>query len=251
MIRKTFEFYIFFNKIILREGIGNYLWSLLMPILIFVSININWFYKTPPIHEIISSFSAIWSYNFVGIFLYGIASRISIFRENGFLRSFTYVAGDKKPIIFSLYWIQIIHGSIIVLAFTIISALIFRLPVIELVEISIVSFLIVSLPLAMLMLLLAALPVTTATLNSVASLVMLPALFMTMFRNYNYTQMNDLFLLSPVEYVSRICRMISDFFFYGQTKENFSLLLVITFVYLIIGIFSLKFLKINSKIVRT
>lgn len=251
MLRKTYEFYIFFNKIIIREGIGNYLWSLLMPILIFLSININWFYKTPPINEIISSFSAIWSYNFVGIFLYGIASRISIFRETGFLRSFTYVAGDKKPIIFSLYFIQIIHGSIIVLAFTIISAVVFKLPVIELVGISIVSFLLVSLPLAMLMLLLASLPVTTATLNSVASLVMLPALFMTMFRNNNYTQLNDLFLLSPVEYVSRMCRMISDFFFYGQTQENILLLFIITLVYLIIGIISFKFLKVNSKIVRT
>ncbi|WP_342478701.1 hypothetical protein NYE24_11420 [Paenibacillus sp. FSL H7-0350] len=252
MLKKAYEFFLFYNKIIFREGLGNYAWSLIMPLLIFVSIKINWFFEKPSFNEAIVFFSAIWSYNIVNTYLFGFAGRISIFRENGFLRSFTYVAGDKKPIILSLFFTQILHGLITIIISTSVSAVLFNIDIFKLLFISVLSFFIVSVPISMLMLVLVSLPITTATLNSVGSIIMLPALFITMFRDGGGNEIvNALFLISPVEYVSLVCRALTDMVIYGNTRADISLLLWISLIYIILGAFFWRFIKISSKTVRT
>ncbi|WDM20584.1 hypothetical protein [Paenibacillus polymyxa] len=252
MLKKTYEFFLFYNKIILREGLGNYLWSLVMPLLIFFSINVNWFFEKPSLGEAIHFFSVIWSYNIISMYLYGFAGRISIFRESGFLRSFTYVVGNKKPIIMSLFFIQLFHGFISIFSFTLVATLMFDIPTAMFVSIAILTFTLVSIPVSMLMLFLVFLPINTSTLNSIGSIVMLPALFMSMFKQTFKNQiLNSAFFISPVEYVSQASKSISDLLLYGHLSKNIPTLLIISTSYVVVGLLVWKYIKINAKIVRT
>lgn len=252
MFIKIYEFFIYYNKIIYREGITNYIWSLFIPLLIFFSLKINWFFKPPSLNEALPFFSAIWSYNIVSTYLYGLAGRIAIFRDNGFLRSFTYISGEKSSIIYSLFLMQIFHGSIFLILFTVVTSLCFHLSIFYMLTVAIVSFLISSIPIGCLVLIFAALPITPYTLNSVGSIVMLPALFITMFRDNIYTNKWDwLFLISPVEYVSQLSINVSNFINSGLFLSNISTLVLVTAVYVFIGIISWKFIKIYSLTLRT
>lgn len=251
MLIKTYEFFIYYNKIVFREGLGNYIWSLIIPFLIFFSIKINWLFVKPTIQDAIPFYAAIWSYNIVSTYLYGLAGRIVIFRDNGFLRSFTYIAGSKDSIIFSLLLMQVFHGTIFTIIFTLLTATLFQLPVLYLVSLSILCFLISSIPISLFILLFAALPITPYTLNSIGSIVMLPALFITMFKENSFIgKWEGLFLISPVEYTAKLCEFIINLL-NGNFSSDIVSLCIITILYIMIGLISWKLIKIHSLTTRT
>ncbi|WP_232695394.1 ABC transporter [Brevibacillus daliensis] len=252
LVKSSYEFFLFYNKIVIREGVLGLVWAVLVPIIIFISLNINWFDHKQTITEALPFLCAFWAYITVNTFLFGVAFRIIIFRENGFLRCFTYIGGSKAPIILGLLFLQIVHGLINIAFFTSVVSSVFGYPLFLLVEIATVTFLVVSIPLIGLMLSLTTLSLQTSTLYSIANMFMLPAMFIALYRGtISNGFLEFIFRLTPVEFVYNTALNISDIMLVQSNGYTLFGLLSVSLIYLICGIFSWKRIKLISVTTRT
>lgn len=253
MFFKSLEFCYLFIKITIREGVLSLLWGQLIPFITFVTLNFKWFYHKPDINSAIPIFCAFWSLYIVNLFLFGVSFRISIFRESGFLRNFTYIAGSKAPIIFGLYLVQILYGLVLLTVFTVITSMIFRYNTLFLLVISYLTFIVVALPLFMLMLFFPTLSVSTSNLYSVANMLIFPSTFITMYRGEigNFF-VNFCFGFNPIEYVYKMAMIISGkWFSVPISNDDYKIVFYISAIYIVIGLFCWKRIKLMSTVART
>lgn len=253
MLKQSLEFCNFYNKIVWREGKLGIVWPMFVPIFTFILLNYKWFFEKPALEQAIIYFSGFWSFITVMVFVNGIAVRISIFRETGFLKSFTYMAGSKTPIVIGLLLNQVLLGLFGVVFFTLVTGVIFQFPVFKLLALSLITFIIVIFPMFMLMLLFPSLSLRAATVYSLTNMTIFPATIITLFRGQiNNDLINLLFMLNPVEFVYQVTLILGNLFEISSTEYmDLWIVITISIIYILIGILSWKKLKMVSTILRT
>jgi ABC-2 type transport system permease protein len=253
MIKKSFEFFLVYLKITVREGVISLAWGQIVPILTFITLNLKWFYIKPDFNHALPVYSAFWSLLIVNLFIYGVGIRTSIFRETGFLRQFIYIAGSKTPIIVGLLFIQIVYGILLLFIFNILTSMIFQYNLISLISISYLTLIATAIPLFMLVIVLPTLSVSSNDLYSITNMLVFPSTFITMFRGeFGDFWLNFLFALNPIEYVYKFSLIIASKL-NGLLIPDYNYVTVasVTFIFLIIGLVSWSRIKINSTVVRT
>lgn len=253
MIIKSFEFFLLYLKITVREGVISIVWGQIVPIITFITLNLKWFYDKPDFNGALPMYSAFWSLLIVNLFVYGIGIRISIFRETGYLRNFVYIAGSKTPIIAGLLMIQIVFGFMLLAVFNIITSIIFQFNLLSLMYISYLTLIVTMIPLFMLVLLLPTLSVSSNNLYSVTNMLIFPSTFITMFRGeVGDIWLNFLFALNPIEYVYKSSLLIASNI-NGLSLPNYNYIIVsaVTCILLFVGFVSWKRIKLISTIIRT
>ncbi|MGM7700513.1 ABC transporter [Pseudalkalibacillus sp. Hm43] len=250
---KTYEFFVFFNRVVWKESKLAIVWPMMLPLITFFLINYRWFYDKPDFDTMISYFAGFWAFIIVTIFLNGVGLRLSIFRETGFLKSFTYMAGSKNPIVFGLLMNQMGLGFISLIIFTFVNGLIFQLPVFTLLYLAISIYILVALPIFLLMMWLPSISVRSMTIYSISNMLIFPATFIAVYRDViNFPLLNFVFSLNPVEYVYRMSILLSNTFQLTDiaTYNNW-IIVAISILYMTIGILCWRKLKLVSTIVRT
>ncbi|MEI5908912.1 ABC transporter [Bacillus spongiae] len=250
---KTYEFFVFFNRVVWKESKLAIIWPMMLPLITFFLINYRWFYDKPEFDTMLSYFAGFWAFIIVTVFLNGVGLRLSIFRETGFLKSFTYMTGSKNPIVFGLLMNQMALGFVSLIIFTVINGAIFNLPVLTLLFLVTCIYVLVALPIFLLMMWLPSVAVRATTIYSISNMLIFPATFIAVYRDViQFPLLNFLFSLNPVEYVYRMSILLSNAFdLTNIATYNNWIILAISVLYSIIGIVCWKRLKLVSTMVRT
>ncbi len=110
MFRKSYEFFIVFLKSIMDEKVS-LAWSILLPVLLFFSINYSWFDAKPDVSKAVYYYASFWAFSTVLVVFNGIGLRLTDFREWGIFESFVFICGSKVPIMGDFYSLKLFLGS--------------------------------------------------------------------------------------------------------------------------------------------
>jgi hypothetical protein len=163
------------------------------------------------------------------------------------------MAGSRNPIVFGLLMNQMTLGFVSLIVFTVINGLIFQLPVLTLSYLVISIYALVALPIFLLMMWLPSVSVRAMTIYSISNMLIFPATFIAVYRDViDVPALNLVFSLNPVEYVYRMAILLSNTYeLTNIATYNNWIILIITVLYMSIGIICWKKLKLVSTMIRT
>ncbi|MGZ0050878.1 ABC transporter [Brevibacillus gelatini] len=252
MFRKSYEFFIVFLKSIMDEKVS-LAWSILLPVLLFFSINYSWFDAKPDVSKAVYYYASFWAFSTVLVVFNGIGLRLTDFREWGILKSFVFICGSKVPIIGGLLLTQIVFGLVTLALFTFVISVVFAYPVFLLFLTAACTYLLVLLPLFMLSLSIASLSVRASSAYTIVNMMIFPATYLAIYRGESTDFFSTmLYYLNPVEYVFRFSVFTYEVLTNNlQPNSNHLFLFIISLVYIMIGSIAWPKIKIASTVRRT
>ncbi|MBY0050830.1 ABC transporter [Brevibacillus agri] len=252
MLKKSYEFFIVFIKSMIDEKIA-LAWSILLPLLLFFSINYSWFHAKPDVSKAVYYYASFWAFSAVLVVFNGIGLRLTDFRELGILKSFVFICGSKVPIIVGLLLSQIVFGLVSLALFTVVISIVFDYPIFLLFFTATCTYLVVLLPLFMLSLSIASLSVRASSAYTLVNMLIFPATYLAIYRGESTDFFTTiLYYLNPVEYVFRFSVFTYDALTNNlHLNSNHLFLLVISIVYIAIGVIAWSKIKIASTVRRT
>ncbi|CAM5781352.1 MULTISPECIES: ABC transporter permease [Brevibacillus] len=252
MLKKSYEFFIVFLKSMIDEKIA-LAWSIILPLLLFFTINYSWFHTKPDVSKAVFYFASFWAFTIVLILFNGVGLTLTNFRELGILKSFVFLCGSKTPVIFGLVFSQIIFGIFCLALFTVTISLVFTYPILILFLTAACTYLVVLIPLFMLSLSVASLSVRASSAYTLVNILIFPATYLAVYRGESSNFfINTLYNLNPVEYVFNFSVFIYSILTNNlHSISNQLYLLFISLVYIAIGTIAWSRIKITSTIRRT
>lgn len=249
------EYNILFTKMTLNNKIG-FIWYLVFPLIAFFVYNYNFFSETPSGNTFYLQTSFFLSY-IVFTMSIEVATTLIGMRENGFLKTFTFISGNKYSIILGKVSNQ--------LAFLIVASLIFSFvtsvcildslnKIILFILSTLISTFVGAVPLSLFFLIFMLVPIKQEALITILNISLLVLFFVTAKDfSHSFSWGVILLYLNPLDLVRSVTLLITNLINHEIIITNFPTNLILSGIvlYIIVGLVSLKFIKVNSKITRT
>ncbi|MEB6300434.1 hypothetical protein MXM75_03375 [Mammaliicoccus sciuri] len=231
------SFLIFNLKSILKDRI-TLVWTLIFPILMII-INFSVYQnsvKTIEDKEIL--LVQFWSFMTIMILLNGIAVEIANIREVGALKSYVMLAGSKYPFILAILVSQILILSISISVISILFMALFKLFSLKILLYAFIYILLI-IPISFIFLVVTSLPFKASSIATISTILSIALFYIV------NMQLFGLEWINPLHFLYKLGELIVLGF------NHFSMMIPIIYVlYVVIGLYALIKLDINSKIIR-
>ncbi|MBB5146247.1 ABC-2 type transport system permease protein [Cerasibacillus quisquiliarum] len=227
-----------FNKQNVYNKIG-FFWFLALPILFFF-IRFNAFKNNNMDIEMLNFIHIYWGFMLLTTVLSGVLLAIIQYRDSGFLKSFTFLSGNKHVIIFGKLLSQLLYIVVLTTVFNLIISVVYKIDFSQLFLKGLLTMLIAFIPICFSMLWMVIIPVNANNIAPIGTILLILFLYLANFgiETHSYF-LYFMYSLNPVVYLSNILNMLNDFSF-----EIVIINALTTLIYLIIGFFSLKNMSI-------
>lgn len=231
------SFLVFNLKSMLKDRI-TLVWTLIFPILLII-INFSVYQnsvKTIEDKEIL--LVQFWSFMTIMILLNGIAVEIANIREVGALKSYVMLAGSKYPFILAILVSQILILFISITVISIIFMILFKLFSLKILLYAFIYILLI-IPISFIFLVVTSLPFKASSIATISTILSIALFYIV------NMQLFGLEWINPLHFLYKLGELIVLGF------NHFSMMLPIIYVlYVVIGLYALIKLDINSKIIR-
>ncbi|MCJ0918372.1 hypothetical protein N7L96_12300 [Mammaliicoccus sciuri] len=231
------SFLVFNLKSILKDRI-TLVWTLIFPILMII-INFSVYQnsvKTIEDKEIL--LVQFWSFMTILILLNGIAVEIANIREVGALKSYVMLAGSKYPFILAILVSQILILSISISVISILFMALFKLFSLKILLYAFIYILLI-VPISFIFLVVTSLPFKASSIATISTILSIALFYIV------NMQLFGLEWINPLHFLYKLGELIVLGF------NHFSMMIPIIYVlYVVIGLYALLKLDINSKIIR-
>lgn len=231
------SFLVFNLKSILKDRI-TLVWTLFFPILMII-INFSVYQnsvKTIEDKEIL--LVQFWSFMTILILLNGIAVEIANIREVGALKSYVMLAGSKYPFILAILVSQILILSISISVISILFMALFKLFSLKILLYAFIYILLI-IPISFIFLVVTSLPFKASSIATISTILSIALFYIV------NMQLFGLEWINPLHFLYKLGELIVLGF------NHFSMMIPIIYVlYVVIGLYALIKLDINSKIIR-
>lgn len=231
------SFLVFNLKSILKDRI-TLVWTLIFPILMII-INFSVYQnsvKTIEDKEIL--LVQFWSFMTILILLNGIAVEIANIREVGALKSYVMLAGSKYPFILAILVSQILILSISISVISILFMALFKLFSLKILLYAFIYILLI-IPISFIFLVVTSLPFKASSIATISTILSIALFYIV------NIQLFGLEWINPLHFLYKLGELIVLGF------NHFSMMIPIIYVlYVVIGLYALIKLDINSKIIR-
>lgn len=231
------SFLVFNLKSILKDRI-TLVWTLIFPILMII-INFSVYQnsvKTIEDKEIL--LVQFWSFMTILILLNGIAVEIANIREVGALKSYVMLAGSKYPFILAILVSQILILSISISVISILFMALFKLFSLKILLYAFIYILLI-IPISFIFLVVTSLPFKASSIATISTILSIALFYIV------NMQLFGLEWINPLHFLYKLGELIVLGF------NHFSMIIPIIYVlYVVIGLYALIKLDINSKIIR-
>ncbi|PTK09618.1 hypothetical protein [Mammaliicoccus sciuri] len=231
------SFLVFNLKSILKDRI-TLVWTLIFPILMII-INFSVYQnsvKTIEDKEIL--LVQFWSFMTILILLNGIAVEIANIREVGALKSYVMLAGSKYPFILAILVSQILILSISISVISILFMALFKLFSLKILLYAFIYILLI-VPISFIFLVVTSLPFKASSIATISTILSIALFYIV------NMQLFGLEWINPLHFLYKLGELIVLGF------NHFSMMIPIIYVlYVVIGLYALIKLDINSKIIR-
>ncbi|WP_436894861.1 hypothetical protein [Mammaliicoccus sciuri] len=231
------SFLVFNLKSMLKDRI-TLVWTLIFPILLII-INFSVYQnsvKTIEDKEIL--LVQFWSFMTIMILLNGIAVEIANIREVGALKSYVMLAGSKYPFILAILVSQILILFISITVISIIFMILFKLFSLKILLYAFIYILLI-VPISFIFLVVTSLPFKASSIATISTILSIALFYIV------NMQLFGLEWINPLHFLYKLGELIVLGF------NHFSMMIPIIYVlYVVIGLYALIKLDINSKIIR-
>lgn len=231
------SFLVFNLKSMLKDRI-TLVWTLIFPILLII-INFSVYQnsvKTIEDKEIL--LVQFWSFMTIMILLNGIAVEIANIREVGALKSYVMLAGSKYPFILAILVSQILILFISITVISIIFMILFKLFSLKILLYAFIYILLI-IPISFIFLVVTSLPFKASSIATISTILSIALFYIV------NMQLFGLEWINPLHFLYKLGELIVLGF------NHFSMMIPIIYVlYVVIGLYALIKLDINSKIIR-
>lgn len=231
------SFLVFNLKSMLKDRI-TLVWTLIFPILLII-INFSVYQnsvKTIEDKEIL--LVQFWSFMTIMILLNGIAVEIANIREVGALKSYVMLAGSKYPFILAILVSQILILFISITVISIIFMILFKLFSLKILLYAFIYILLI-VPISFIFLVVTSLPFKASSIATISTILSIALFYIV------NMQLFGLEWINPLHFLYKLGELIVLGF------NHFSIIIPIIYVlYVVIGLYALIKLDINSKIIR-
>lgn len=231
------SFLVFNLKSILKDRI-TLVWTLIFPILMII-INFSVYQnsvKTIEDKEIL--LVQFWSFMTILILLNGIAVEIANIREVGALKSYVMLAGSKYPFILAILVSQILILSISISVISILFMALFKLFSLKILLYAFIYILLI-IPISFIFLVVTSLPFKASSIATISTILSIALFYIV------NMQLFGLEWINPLHFLYKLGELIVLGF------NHFSMMIPIIYIfYVVIGLYALLKLDINSKIIR-
>lgn len=231
------SFLVFNLKSMLKDRI-TLVWTLIFPILLII-INFSIYQnsvKTIEDKEIL--LVQFWSFMTIMILLNGIAVEIANIREVGALKSYVMLAGSKYPFILAILVSQILILFISITVISIIFMILFKLFSLKILLYAFIYILLI-VPISFIFLVVTSLPFKASSIATISTILSIALFYIV------NIQLFGLEWINPLHFLYKLGELIVLGF------NHFSMIIPIIYVlYVVIGLYALLKLDINSKIIR-
>lgn len=143
-LKKSYEYFLVFNKEVFYNKLS-YVWSLVLPMFFIIVYNIS--DRTSMTYtEFSEQIYFYWSLMVLITAAEGIGVGILNMRDYNFLKMYTYISGDKAPIVLGKIQSQSFFLMVNILMFTTVSGIIYSQPIISLLLTGVIVSIIVAIP---------------------------------------------------------------------------------------------------------
>ncbi|MDT2292554.1 hypothetical protein P7H15_06010 [Paenibacillus larvae] len=251
MIKEYFRLY---TKITLTNKVG-FLWYLVFPLVAFVVYHYDWINSKPDIQSFYVQTSMFIAY-IIFVMSIDVTTSLIAMRETGFLKMFKFVSGSKSAMIMGKILNQLAFLLLATLIFSVITGLMMLDDLKDagiFVICSLFSSLFASIPVTFFLLILLLIPIKQESLVTILN-ILLFALFFITAKSLSHSASWGILLLylNPLELIRSLTFLVTEIIT-GNSFHNFGLLSIGTAgsAYFILGLFSLKWMKITSPTQRT
>lgn len=231
------SFLVFNLKSMLKDRI-TLVWTLIFPILLII-INFSVYQnsvKTIEDKEIL--LVQFWSFMTIMILLNGIAVEIANIREVGALKSYVMLAGSKYPFILAILVSQILILFISITVISIIFMILFKLFSLKILLYAFIYILLI-IPISFIFLVVTSLPFKASSIATISTILSIALFYIV------NMQLFGLEWINPLHFLYKLGELIVLGF------NHFSMMIPIIYIfYVVIGLYALLKLNINSKIIR-
>ncbi|QQC94295.1 hypothetical protein [Mammaliicoccus sciuri] len=231
------SFLVFNLKSMLKDRI-TLVWTLIFPILLII-INFSVYQnsvKTIEDKEIL--LVQFWSFMTIMILLNGIAVEIANIREVGALKSYVMLAGSKYPFILAILVSQILILFISITVISIIFMILFKLFSLKILLYAFIYILLI-IPISFIFLVVTSLPFKASSIATISTILSIALFYIV------NMQLFGLEWINPLHFLYKLGELIVLGF------NHFSMMIPIIYIfYVVIGLYALLKLDINSKIIR-
>ena len=231
------SFLVFNLKSMLKDRI-TLVWTLIFPILLII-INFSVYQnsvKTIEDKEIL--LVQFWSFMTIMILLNGIAVEIANIREVGALKSYVMLAGSKYAFILAILVSQILILFISITIISIIFMILFKLFSLKILLYAFIYILLI-VPISFIFLVVTSLPFKASSIATISTILSIALFYIV------NMQLFGLEWINPLHFLYKLGELIVLGF------NHFSMMIPIIYVlYVVIGLYALIKLDINSKIIR-
>lgn len=231
------SFLVFNLKSMLKDRI-TLVWTLIFPILLII-INFSIYQnsvKTIEEKEIL--LVQFWSFMTIMVLLNGIAVEIANIREVGTLKSYVMLAGSKYPFILAILVTQILILSISITVITILFTILFKLFSLKILLYAFIYILLI-VPISFVFLVVTSLPFKASSIATISTILSIALFYIV------NMQLFGLEWINPLHFLYKLGELIVLGF------NHFSMMIpIIHVLYVVIGLYALLKLDINSKIIR-
>lgn len=231
------SFLVFNLKSMLKDRI-TLVWTLIFPILLII-INFSVYQNSvKTIEDKAILLVQFWSFMTIMILLNGIAVEIANIREVGALKSYVMLAGSKYPFILAILVSQILILFISITVISIIFMILFKLFSLKILLYAFIYILLI-VPISFIFLVVTSLPFKASSIATISTILSIALFYIV------NMQLFGLEWINPLHFLYKLGELIVLGF------NHFSMMIPIIYVlYVVIGLYALIKLDINSKIIR-
>ncbi|RYL92817.1 hypothetical protein [Sporolactobacillus sp. THM19-2] len=168
-----------------------------------------------------------------------------VLREEQFLKMFLFITGTRWKIIAARFLSQLLILCLSVIILDLICAILFSLPVLKLIGLSLLVIMICELPVYFLFLIFAVLPLRQETITPIINVLIFIFIFISL-NSFTTVPVAEglLVILNPIEYASQTGWALLDLLNGVLPLTRIFLIAAATFLYLLTGYFALKRIRI-------
>lgn len=233
-MRQVLAFYLLYLKMLLAEKIA-LIWSVIFPVVIALVFQRGFLNDATDEKEIVQYISFFWVFIIISIYINGIGLQIARIREYGLLKTYVMITGNRYTFLTAILLTQISFGVISLLLFTSIVSIYYRAFSFNLLLSSLIVLL-VSFPLAIASVSIAAIPIKFNNLSTIMNILVYPLFFLSL----NSRSSNLLNYVNPYYIIHEITKIVINLLMGIDYTYNFYLLLLSILLYLVVGLFIIK-----------
>ncbi|QWU07012.1 ABC transporter permease [Heyndrickxia coagulans] len=233
-MRQVLAFYLLYLKMLLAEKIA-LIWSVIFPVVIALVFQRGFLNDATDEKEIVQYISFFWAFIIISTYINGIGLQIARIREYGLLKTYVMITGNRYTFLTAILLTQISFGAISLLLFTSIVSIYYRAFSFNLLLSSLIVLL-VSFPLAIASVSIAAIPIKFNNLSTIMNILVYPLFFLSL----NSRSSNLLNYVNPYYIIHEITEIVINLLMGIDYTYNFYLLLLSILLYLVVGLFIIK-----------